>query len=55
MFEEGLTATKVVDDDNGFVFGLREFVDNKFGYGYVAGVTLFGAKVIDAKGVLKLV
>ena len=55
VFEDGLTATKVVDDENGFVFGLREFTDNKFGQGCGAGVTLFGAKVIDAKGVLKLV
>ena len=54
VFEDGLMATKVVDDENGFVFGLRQFVDNKFGYGYVAGVTLFGAKVLDSKGVLKL-
>lgn len=55
VFDDGVTSTKVVDDDNGFVFGLREFTDNKFGYGYVAGVTLFGAKVLDAKGVLRLV
>lgn len=55
VFNEGLVATKVADDQNGFVYGIREFNDNKYGYGYVAGVALFGAKVIDAKGVLKLV
>lgn len=53
VFEDGITSTKVVDE-NGFVIGLREFNDNKFGYGYVAGVALFGSKIVDAKGVLKL-
>lgn len=53
VFDNGLVSTKVADD-NGFVYGIREFNDNKFGYGYVAGVALFGAKIIDAKGVLKL-
>lgn len=53
VFDEGVVATRV-SDDNGFVYGIREFNDNKFGYGYVAGVALFGAKILDAKGVLKL-
>ena len=53
VFDDGNTSTKVADD-NGFVFGIRQFNDNKMGYGYVAGVALFGSKIVDVKGVLKL-
>ena len=53
VFDDGNTSTKVADD-NGFVFGIRQFNDNKLGYGYVAGVALFGSKIVDVKGVLKL-
>lgn len=55
VFADGAVVRKIVDDDNGFVLTLREFNDLNTGYGYVAGTTLFGAKLIDPNGAVKLV
>lgn len=54
VFEDGVVTERVADEKTGFAYGLRQFNDNKMGYGYVAGVCLFGTKIVDAKGVLKL-
>ena len=46
VFTEGMTYKQATDDATGVTFGLREFVDNCSGYGYVAGSALAGvAKV----------
>lgn len=54
VFSDGQTVTQALDPENGFVATLREFNDAKTGYGYVAGTTLFGAKVLNDKGILVL-
>lgn len=54
VFADGAQVRKVVDEENGFVLTLREFNDNATGYGYVAGTTLFGAKLVNPKGAVKL-
>lgn len=54
VFSDGVTVTRAVDSDNGFIMSFREFNDPKTGFGYVSGTTLFGAKILDSNGVLVL-
>lgn len=54
VFSDGMTVTRAVDTDNGFIISFREFNDAKTGFGYIAGTTLFGAKVLDENGILVL-
>lgn len=52
VFDTGCNYKQATDDDTGVTFGIREFVDNNTGYGYVAGSGLAGCKRIGK--VLKL-
>lgn len=52
VFTEGMQYKQATDDATGVTFGLREFVDNCSGYGYVAGSALAGTKKIGK--ILKL-